>query len=126
MSTAEKKRILIHSRRRQVRSRHRRQRELLMSALLVFFILVTCILLFRLTAMRADAEKRNVPVYKYYTTVEVSSGDTLWSIAEEYYDPGSCDICSYIDEVASINNLKSRYLTVGERLCIPYYSTELR
>lgn len=121
MGRTEKRRIQTLARKRAIRNRLRRQRELLMTALLVFFILATCILLLKITALRADAEKRSIPVYKNYTTVEVCSGDTLWSIAEEHFDPGSCDIYSYMDEVSSINHLRGDYLTAGERLCIPYY-----
>ncbi len=126
MSRTEKKRIQTLARRRNVRNRLRRRREMLMTALLVFFIVATCILLLKITAMRADAAKRSVPVYKYYTTVEVSSGDTLWSIAEEHFDPGCCDIYSYMDEISSINHLTDGYLTAGKRLCVPYYSAEAR
>ena len=80
MRTREKQRIRSVSSRRFRRNRARRLRELVTTALLIVFILATCILFFRLTAMRADADRRNTTVSKYYTVVEVSSGDYLWTI----------------------------------------------
>ena len=124
MSTREKKRIQYTGRRRNRRNRARRQRELITTALLVFFILATCILLLKLTAMRAEAEKTNTPVSKYYTTVEVSPGDTLWSIAEAHMDSHYRNVRTYVYEIAGINHLQDDFLTAGQKLCIPYYSAE--
>ena len=69
MSAREKNRIRTLSRRRTLRNRARRQRELLTTALLLVFIAATCILLLKLTAMRTEADRMNTPLYKYYTTV---------------------------------------------------------
>ena len=124
MSAREKNRIRTLSRRRTLRNRARRQRELLTTALLLVFIAATCILLLKLTAMRTEADRMNTPLYKYYTTVEISSGDSLWSIAADHRGPGYENIRSYIDKIAAVNHLSGRYLVPGEKLCIPYYSTE--
>lgn len=122
MRTREKQRIRSVSSRRFRRNRARRLRELVTTALLVVFILATCILFFRLTAMRADADRRNTTVSKYYTVVEVSSGDTLWSIAEARSDGSRRSIRALVDEIACINHLQDDFLTAGQKLCIPYYA----
>ena len=124
MSSREKNRLRRLSRRKIKRSRARRQRELITTILLLVFIGITCFLLLKLTAMRADAEKMNTPLYKYYTTVEISSGDSLWSIAASHSSPGYEDICTYVDEIAAVNHLSDGHLVPGEKICIPYYSTE--
>jgi len=60
--------------------------------------------------------------YKYFTTVYVESGDSLWSIASEYATEEYSDLNMYIDEVKQINNLKGIKLQHGSYICVPYYS----
>ena len=69
---------------------------------------------------------RKAPTYKYYTSIRVSSGDTLWDIAKEYRTEEYSDISSYIAEVREINHLSSNQITDGMYLCIPYYSEEYK
>ena len=60
--------------------------------------------------------------YKYYTSITVSSEDTLWSIAEKYMDIEHYrTINDYILEVKTMNHLQSDVITYGEHLIIPYY-----
>ncbi len=58
---------------------------------------------------------------KYYTSIEVSVGDSLWSIAEEYMDAGNQSVYDYIDEIKAINGLKSDQIRAGEYLMVSYY-----
>lgn len=63
--------------------------------------------------------------YKYYTSILIKSGDTLWTLAEEYGD----DIhyksnAAYIEEVKQINHLAGDQINAGEYLIVPYYSSE--
>ncbi|MDE6713953.1 MAG: LysM peptidoglycan-binding domain-containing protein [Lachnospiraceae bacterium] len=62
--------------------------------------------------------------YKYYHKIEVSEGDTLWSIAQQNYHAEEQTIREYIEEVQQINHRYSETVYVGEMLMIPYYSTE--
>lgn len=62
--------------------------------------------------------------YKYYHRIEVSEGDTLWSIATQNYRPQEQTIWEYMDEVQQINHRNSQTVYAGEELMIPYYSTE--
>ena len=55
---------------------------------------------------------------KEYTTVVVSSGDTLWSIASEKAD-GTKDIRSVLSEIRAINDLDSDILYEGTILKVP-------
>ena len=52
-----------------------------------------------------------------YTTVTVSPGDTLWSIAAKH--GGSSDIQETIDRIAEANHLTPGTLQPGEKLRIP-------
>ena len=73
----------------------------------------------------AHTERRSdipVPVRcKYYTSVEVSYGDSLWSIAEEYLDADHQSVYDYIDEIKAINGLDSYQIQAGEYLMVSYY-----
>lgn len=59
--------------------------------------------------------------YKYYTCIEVSSGDSLWSIAERYMDDHYGSVHDYINELKAINYLESSNIHVGQYLTVPYY-----
>ena len=61
---------------------------------------------------------------KYYTSIEVSAGDSLWSIAEEYMDARNQSVYDYIDEIKEINGLKSDQIRAGEYLMVSYYGYE--
>lgn len=61
---------------------------------------------------------------KYYTSILIENGDTLWSLAEKYADEHYADTQAYIDEVIFINHLNSTEITEGNYLVVPYYSAE--
>ena len=52
-----------------------------------------------------------------YTTVTVSPGDTLWSIAAAH--SGSGDVQETIDRITAANHLRGAALQPGEHLRIP-------
>ena len=63
------------------------------------------------------------PAYKYYTSVQIQSGDTLWSIADMYMTEEYASIDTYIDEVRSINHIAAGdMIHAGQYLTVPYYS----
>lgn len=62
--------------------------------------------------------------HKYYTSVTIEKGDTLWSIASEYMSPEYDGIEDYIMEVRTINHLYSDGIYAGEYLTVPYYANE--
>lgn len=59
--------------------------------------------------------------HKYYESILIESGDTLWSIAERYASDeyGSKD--QYIQELMQINGLTSDGIQSGNYLTIVYY-----
>ena len=62
--------------------------------------------------------------FKYYTSVTVETGETLWSLADQYIDYDYYkDKNRYIAEVQSINHLDDACtLMAGQTLIVPYYS----
>ena len=67
----------------------------------------------------------NAHYYRYYKSVMIMPGDTLYSIADSYnenYD----SVESHIDEIRYTNHLHDDTIYAGEYLIVPYYSTEFR
>lgn len=66
------------------------------------------------------------PVYKYYTEITVQSNDTLWDIACAHITDEYDDVNEYIDEIRTINSLYTDEICYGDKLIVPYYSSELK
>ena len=69
-----------------------------------------------------EAEEERNP-QKFYTSIEIKPGDSLWSIACRYSDGHYSSIQKYIEELKQINNLSSDTIHAFEYLLVPYYST---
>jgi hypothetical protein len=90
-------------------------------------ILVSVIMLSEVFLSTANAkEKEDQERYKYYTSIQLESGDTLWDIANEYMTKEYSDADAYIREVKEINYLSSDDITAGMYLIVPYYSDEIK
>ena len=61
---------------------------------------------------------------KHYKSVEIQSGDSLWSIAKEYMDKDE-SIQDYIDEIKEINSLKSDNIQDSDYLMVAYYDNSV-
>ena len=94
-----------------------RRTYLLLAILFVIFIL------FILFSSKADAENSR-EVYTYYTSYEIQTGDTLWTIADNYIGPDFTDKKEFISEVKKLNHLTSDNITAGNYLVIRYSSYE--
>jgi len=58
---------------------------------------------------------------KYYKSIRIEYGDTLWDIAKQYMDGHYESIYEYIDEITEINGLVSDNIHEGCYLTIVYY-----
>ena len=58
---------------------------------------------------------------KYYTSVSVKAGDSLWSISSGYREMGYSDKADYIREIKDINNITGDTISAGSSIIIPYY-----
>lgn len=95
-------------------------RAALYSIVAIFTVLITCILMLHNgPVLNAQTEHEAT---KYFTTIEVKAGDTLWDIAQEYGTIGYADTEAYLDEIRSINHIIGDEITSGCYLTIPYYA----
>jgi len=68
----------------------------------------------------AKAEKVNEN-QKYYTSIEIKKGDSLWSIAQAHMSNEYDSVQEYINELKEINALDSDCINEAEYLTVAYY-----
>ena len=101
----------------------RRERRIL--ALVVIMVIAIAILLG--TGINAFASsKESLEYHKYYTSIQVESGDTLWSIADQYMTGCDMDKQSYIDGVCQLSHLSDGRIHRGDYLIVADYCTDLQ
>jgi len=123
-------RVAVYRTERELRSYRRkvkRQREIrrnIILAVAATIVLIVLALSFHSITSLASSDTEDIS-YKYFTSIEIEKGDTLWDIAEEYFDADhyACKN-DYIAEVMVMNNLKSDEIVSGQYLIIPYYTHE--
>lgn len=115
-----------------------------MSRFRVLFVLscvalLLCGFTFRSTEIKAYAENKRIVTShtaseeesspkeeqarcKYFTSVTVESGDTLYAIAEQYFTEEYKSIENYIREIKKVNGLATDRIIQGNYLTIPYYA----
>lgn len=118
----------MHERRssysRRAAYRRRKNMVILVSSLC---IAITMAVLFGSFLSKAETKASEVTCYKYYTNVEIQTGDTLWTLAERYMDEHYASREQYIQEVKQVNHLSNGDTIIsGEHLILPYYSTEYK
>ena len=91
-------------------------------------ITMICLTMFSggMLAYAKERESAQPTYYKYYTSIRVEAGDTLWGIADHYLceQVGSHD--EYIREIMKMNGLKSTDIRIGDTLTVFYYSTDVK
>ena len=72
------------------------QRRTFMLGLMVLTVIVIgSVLLGTIRTQAAPAE----PSYKYYTSIQIQKGDTLWNIADEYITDDYDSMDKYMEEI---------------------------
>lgn len=113
---------------RAYKRRMRRQREIrrkCFTFLMTICLVTICAVSYHSFSTSAHSAQEDIN-FKYYTSIHVAYGETLWDIADNYIDYNEYkDKNSYIAEVRSINHLEDESdIRAGQRLIVPYYSTE--
>ena len=120
MTVQERKERARIKRRRQVA---KRRMILLLAALFVITVgSIVCGSIFS----SAKDPATDIPQYKYYKSITIEQGDSLWSIAEEYCTDAYENTQDYIDELKELNGLTSETIHEGQHLVVTYYDTVIR
>ncbi len=92
--------------------------------MLITLVMTVCLSLS--SVVLAGNQKKEEQTYKYYTSVQIQSGDTLWSIANQYCAGSGMDVKEYIHEIKQLNHLSNDQITSGQYLTVIYYSNEYK
>ncbi|WP_026490673.1 LysM peptidoglycan-binding domain-containing protein [Butyrivibrio sp. XPD2002] len=116
------KRAALAKRRRE---RAARRRLVILGVMTSVIIFMAIILSF---SFSSDASSKNNEQYKYYTSVSVNVGDSVWTIAEEYMDDLHYrSTKEFVNDIARINKISpDTMLKAGTNLIVPYYSDTLK
>lgn len=87
----------------------------LLSLAILLIVIITC------TLVSFNVSGSTKAKDKLYTTVLVEDGDSLWTIAKNYYSDEYIDYNEYIEEVKSINGMKNSNIKIGSYIIVPYY-----
>lgn len=102
----------------------RKNKKSFLARFSVITVLVFCIVLF--ATLKTTTASGDTGRTKYFKSIEIESGDTLWSIAEEYISEEYDDINEYIGELKKMNGLYSDNINAGCYLVVCYYSSEIK
>ena len=91
-------------------------------------ILIVSLLILLGSSIRTFASSRNnEPLHKYYTSVRIENGDSLWSLADQYTVDGVYDRDDFIEETCSLNQLTDQNeLHTGDYIVVGYYSADVK
>ena len=102
----------------------RRQRAVFV---IVFVLLISIGILLGTSVNALASSKKDISSYnKYYTSIKIESGDTLWTIVDEYIDNLDVSKAEYIDEICQINEISEDEIHAGDYIVVPYYSDEIK
>lgn len=92
-------------------------------AIITGFVLAAASIVLLLSGSKVSAHSDHVN-QKYFTSVEVNAGDTLWEIAQDYKTAEYPSTQAYVKEVMEINHLSDETITTGCYLMVPYYAEQ--
>ncbi len=93
-------------------------------ALITAITILICVLIG--SSISASSRIKAAQSDKYYTSIEIGKGDTLWTIAEQYMTSEYGSIQEYVSEIKELNHLGDDAIHSGEHLMIPYFSEEIK
>ena len=96
-----------------------RNRKIMLAVAILATVLFSIILFTNKAAAENSREG-----YTYYTSYQIQSGDTLWTIADKFMGPDYTNKKDFIDNIKALNHLGDGHITEGKFLVIEYSSYE--
>lgn len=91
-------------------------------SVIAFAIVISCTFVFSGFMTSAHDTQGSIPAKPSYISIQIQSGDSLWSIAETY-KPADQSTDEYIDELITLNGLNSDDIHADQFLSIACYDT---
>ncbi len=123
-SNSEQKRMLHHRRPSSVHqpSPRRSLAGILFGMLLGILIAGLAVLLLMKFSAHSVSATEQTAQEKYYRSIQLEAGDTLWDLADSEMGAGFADKRAFISEVEAINHVDANQLHEGANLIIPYFA----
>lgn len=87
-------------------------------------IIVLCAIVTTVNLLSSQAEEqKSSPYHKYYTSIQIQDGDSLWSIAETYRTHSGKSAAEYVRDLKEMNSLSGDTIHAGHYLTIYYYDS---
>ena len=97
------------------------------SMVIAGFVLILLLVLLGNSIRVFASSGQKADYHKYYTSVQLEKGDSLWTLADEYNGEHVVSRNEYIDEVCRINQIsEDTILHSGKSVVVPYYSVEIK
>lgn len=110
---------------KRISGNKKKRKSTFASGIVSLLIIIACSCFFGSFFSSAhDKQAENAPKTKYYKSIEIEAGDSLWNIAEKNMPDEYDSIYEYLDEIVSINNIQivsADSIQAGDYLTIVYY-----
>ena len=88
--------------------------------------LLICAFFTGMNLLHSQAQEKTSPYHKYYTSIRIQKGDSLWSIAESYKTHSGKSTAEYVHDLRQMNSLSDDTIHAGNYLTVYYYDLELK
>ncbi len=119
MTIQERQKRALIKRKKQVAKRK------MFFLLVAVFVITIGSIVFGSIFSTAKDPATDIPQYKYYKSITIEEGDSLWSIAEENCKDSYQDTRAYVKELKELNSLDSETIHAGQHLLVVYFDTEI-
>ncbi len=116
--------IRYHAKQRRAKEVAKKRMILLLTA--IFLIVIGCVVFGSIFSKAHANEVQTEVPFKYYKSIVIQDGDTLWDIAKEYRTNAYSGTQEYVDELIRLNGLHSDKIYAGQHLMVAYYDTEFK
>ena len=73
--------------------------------------------------LSVHAEEEEVPERnRYFTSIQIQNGDSLWDIARRYSEGSGYSQQEYVEELKRMNGLRHDHIHSGEYLTVVYFA----
>ncbi len=126
----QSRRVLQSFRKRLSRVRPKRKMRYKRGKSAIPLILIAAVLIAFLfsksmSSAQESSEQRSVVPQRYYKSITVKNGDTLWEIAERYLPEDYESLEEYIYTLMRVNNLRDSRINAGQQIIIVYNNTNM-